>query len=798
MVNKKETCFYKRIRPCIVKYITKHSENERVQFNSEIEFFYGTSGFRDKFETNVCDLLNAINKSGFLLGLLFIKYNYAIIEKYKLFDAEEKEKHKQFFHLYKNGVVSWKNVGIVVTASHNPSDENGVKLIDVDGKQIGQTIEHYLNKLVNSHLYFLKENKNCSISDIIDYIIDQIANYLKTEASLDLFDDLEYARIAQIDDIIYYYNLHNTIKANICIGFDTRESGVFCNHVLVEALQCLNIKKCINNMCYITTPCMHFVIYYLNHHKEDEKINKVLENINGYTYHKKEDDMDSLNGFCLQMIEQARQLYYSDTGREFSTTDFAQEKGATLSRCSKTSNIEGTLQSNIDLVAYQAEISKFDLHAYNSDQFCYDYFCLLFEDLFYFLNKNFHNRQLNGVEQEEVIYVDCANGIAGIKIDKVNSLFKLLKKKIQKINSLKDKTDDINEGCGANYVYWRNQLPANFSVEEITGKKCCSFDGDADRIVYFYVEENNDVPVESTTRNNSAEALGTQDNAIEKGYREVTANDSTHVKVLDGAKIIALLLKFIVNILSQINMEKANSLGDKEHIKKLDLSVIQTAYGNSACINYIKHVKEQAEKKYEIFKYIDINVKYTKTGVKYVERHVRHSSVGIYFEPNGHGTIYTNIKQVNEWAQKLHILDDVFFMALQKYLLCFIPANGDALVDFLLIELTLKFLDFTLPQWNSFYQALPFSFLNLKCKKADLQNFEAHAEHEKYLLKPRCLQKKIEEIVFQIDSKYGRCFVRPSGTEHLIRIYAEARTAEKAQEIINQVKLAVQEYISIP
>lgn len=796
MANKKESCFYKKIRPCIVKYLTKHSQNERVQFNCEVEFFYGTGGFRDKFETDICDLLNAINKSGFFLGLLFIKYNYSILETYKLFDAEEQEKHKQFFHLYKNGALPWKNVGIVVTASHNPSEENGVKLVDADGKQIGQTYEHYLNELVNSHLFYLKKNRDCCINDIIDYIIDQIAYLSKKEASLDLYDDFEYARIAQIDDIIYYYNLHNAIKANICIGFDTRESGIFCNHVLMEALHCLNIKKCINNMCYTATPCMHFVIYYLNN-RENNEISKVLENINGYTYHKKEDDLDYLNNFYLQKIDQARQLYYSDAGREFSKSDLPQEKGTTISTCCKASNIENILQSNIDLSAYQAETSKFHLRAYNSDRFCYDYFCLLFEELFHFLNKNFHNRLLNDAEQEEVIYVDCANGIAGLKLDNFNSLFQLLKKKIQKINCLKDTTGNLNAMCGADYVYRNTDLPVNFSVEKMTGKKCCSFDGDADRLVYFYVKENNEVPVDSNTiKNNSAEALGRQDNAIEMGHKKITSNAKKQVEVLDGAKIITLLLKFIAYFLSQINLEKTHSLADKEDIKKLDMSIIQTAYGNTACINYITHVKEQAEKKNEIFKYIDINIKYAKTGIKNLERLVRKSSVGIYFEPNGHGTIYTNIERVNEWAQQLHISDDICFIALKKYLLCFTPIDGDALIDFLLIELTLKFLNLTIPQWNSFYEALPCSFLNIKCKKADLQTFQNPAEHEKYLLKPSCLQKHIEEIVFQVDSKHGRCFVRPSGTEHLIRIYAEAKTAEKAQEIIDQVKLAVLRYIN--
>lgn len=799
MSCRKDTIFYKRIRPCVAKYLTKYSENGKVQFESEAEFTYGSSGFRDKFEEGPCDLINAINKSGIFLGLLFIKYNYAIMNEYKLFNTEEKEKHKLFFNLYKIGAIPWKNVGIIITASHNPFDENGMKILDTEGKQIEEIYEKYLTELVNSHLHFLKSNRDCSINDIIDYIIERIAYYFKKEASIDMFDNIEYNRITHMDDIIYYYNLHNTIKTNICVGFDTRDSGMFLNNVLIESLNCLNIKKCINNMCYVTTPCMHFVINYLNCWKEDERINKVLQNKTEYTFHKRQDDLVHLDSFYLKEKDQIKQLYFTDIGRVFCLTNSAfQNKTDTLYNSDEIyRNLCDSM--HIDVSSYRKETNNFHVYAYNSEQFYYDYFCFVFEDLILWFNKNFDNCLLNNYEEEEVIYVDCSNGIGGIKLDKFMPICKMLKKKVYKLNCLKENTDILNVRCGADYVYSKREIPVNFSLKGINGIKCCSFDGDADRIVYFHIKdekENGNDLVNGTRLENSGNILKTESDKGVKNDDEKNGKFRKHMVVLDGTKIICLFFKLITNLLSQINLDKTHFSEENNKIKKLNISIIQTAYANGAYINYLQQIKDQLKNKIEVFKYIDINIKYAKTGIKHLERIARLSSIGIFFEPNGHGTIYTKIEELNEWAQNLYITDNIFFTTLKKYLLCFSQTAGDAIIDFFLIELTLKFLNLTLKSWDDFFEPFPAFHISLKCKKSDLKNFQTHPEHERYLLKPISLQKKIEEIVQQIDSKYGRCLVRPSGTEHLIRIYAEAETSQKMHQIIDQVKQVVQGYLN--
>lgn len=51
------------------------------------------------------------------------------------------------------------------------------------------------------------------------------------------------------------------------------------------------------------------------------------------------------------------------------------------------------------------------------------------------------------------------------------------------------------------------------------------------------------------------------------------------------------------------------------------------------------------------------------------------------------------------------------------------------------------------------------------------------------------LQEKIDDIVKSIPK--GRSFVRPSGTEDVLRIYAEAETLEQTLEITKKVTEAI-------
>jgi phosphoacetylglucosamine mutase len=46
--------------------------------------------------------------------------------------------------------------------------------------------------------------------------------------------------------------------------------------------------------------------------------------------------------------------------------------------------------------------------------------------------------------------------------------------------------DLLNEGCGAEFVHKDQKFPTHFDKHGRVGLKCASFDGDADRLIYFY------------------------------------------------------------------------------------------------------------------------------------------------------------------------------------------------------------------------------------------------------------------------------------------------------------------------
>ena len=49
--------------------------------------------------------------------------------------------------------------------------------------------------------------------------------------------------------------------------------------------------------------------------------------------------------------------------------------------------------------------------------------------------------------------------------------------------------DNLNEGCGAEYVQKDQKLPNNWVAGTHANMKCISFDGDADRQIYYYGDE---------------------------------------------------------------------------------------------------------------------------------------------------------------------------------------------------------------------------------------------------------------------------------------------------------------------
>jgi phosphoacetylglucosamine mutase len=96
---------------------------------------------------------------------------------------------------------------------------------------------------------------------------------------------------------------------------------------------------------------------------------------------------------------------------------------------------------------------------------------------------------------QPTLLLDCANGVGApqfkITYGKLQELFGGdLPLEVKIIND-DAKPDLLNEGCGAEYVHKDQKFPLQFSAG--VGEKCASFDGDADRLIYFYKAKDGDV-----------------------------------------------------------------------------------------------------------------------------------------------------------------------------------------------------------------------------------------------------------------------------------------------------------------
>lgn len=339
------------------------------------------------------------------------------------------------------------------------------------------------------------------------------------------------------------------------------------------------------------------------------------------------------------------------------------------------------------------------------------------------------------------LVVDGANGVGGAKLQILHKLLNVLDIEVR--NSSEDE-GVLNDGVGADYVQKEKVAPRGFGSKD-AGIRCASLDGDADRLVYFSVPPESNAPID----------------------------------LVDGDKILSLFAVFIREQLSFLDVKE-----DIKNFHKSRLGIVQTAYANGASTNYLKH--------------LGLEVNFTPTGVKYLHEKAADFDIGIYFEANGHGTILfseTFIEWLEVRSNKLSSGSKgseaekaaLRLLAVSKLIN---QAVGDALSGVLLVEVILKHMGWSIHRWNELYHDLPSR--QLKVKVADRTSVVT-ANAETVVVRPPGLQEAINAET----AKYtqGRCFVRPSGTEDVVRVYAEASTQEAADTLANSVAKLVDQFL---
>lgn len=67
------------------------------------------------------------------------------------------------------------------------------------------------------------------------------------------------------------------------------------------------------------------------------------------------------------------------------------------------------------------------------------------------------------------------------------------------------------------------------------------------------------------------------------------------------------------------------------------------------------------------------------------------------------------------------------------------------------------------------------------------------SDDEMRIIEPAALQEELDEYMQQYPC--GRCFVRPSGTEDVVRVYAETTSQDKANALAIQALHAIDKHV---
>ncbi|KDQ63555.1 hypothetical protein JAAARDRAFT_29576 [Jaapia argillacea MUCL 33604] len=228
--------------------------------------------------------------------------------------------------------------------------------------------------------------------------------------------------------------------------------------------------------------------------------------------------------------------------------------------------------------------------------------------------------------------------------------------------------------------------------------------------------------------------------------------------MLDGDKIAALVAAFIVELVKGAGLEG-----------EINVGVVQTAYANGASTKYLSE---------------RLPVKCVPTGVKHLHHAAEHYDVGVYFEANGHGTVLFS-PETQERLSSHSPQTPAQSTAINHLLNLISLINqtvGDALSDMLLVETVLAHKSYTAVEWDSLYADMPNRLVKVVVKDRNIFKTE---DAERRLVSPVGLQGKIDELVRRYEG--GRSFVRPSGTEDVVRVYAEAVVKTQADELAFRV-----------
>ena len=373
------------------------------------------------------------------------------------------------------------------------------------------------------------------------------------------------------------------------------------------------------------------------------------------------------------------------------------------------------------------------------------------------------------------VVVDCANGVGAVGFKQV---LKRLSDHFPQIaaqfeftleNTDTDRPELLNGLCGADYSQ-KTKKPANTVHAATTAAFAAAngqdaalgvyaVDGDADRVVGF-------------------------DCVTADGSEVRPAGEGS---LLDGDRIIVLIAMTLAAITKPL-----------EGVVDFTTGVVQTAYANGGSMRY---VAEQLKLPSVI----------AATGVKHVHHAAAASDVGIYYEANGHGTMLIDENSRHPIAEhtetrlrtKLQNLATdttateqvrAAAMELLRFGTLLSPSCGDGIANVLVVEYCLRRLGgLSFKQWLALYADLPSQQVKVSVPTPSMVKT---IPNETKTTAPDGMQAGIDEAIAAVGGPLGRSFVRPSGTEPVVRVYAEAATPAECEALTQAVIAIVKKHLA--
>jgi phosphoacetylglucosamine mutase len=300
----------------------------------------------------------------------------------------------------------------------------------------------------------------------------------------------------------------------------------------------------------------------------------------------------------------------------------------------------------------------------------------------------------------------------------------------------------LNARCGADYVQKARSAPLSFE-EAQAGPSCyaAALDGDADRCVFF-----------------ATSAGGAQPGLT---------------RLLDGDKTAALVAQHVAALTAAAALP-------------LRLAVVQTAYANGGNAAFLRGLGAPGCAPPSLA----VDVLRTPTGVKHLHAAAERYDVGIYWESNGHGAALFSehaLKLIDAKAAS----GSAEARALAAIALASNPAVGDGLSGALIVDAVLRLKRWGLDEWDALYTELPSR--QLAVRVADRAAVRTAPGDESIAAAPAGLQAAVEAAVAAAGGAgaNARAFARASGTEDVVRVYAEAATQAGADALAANVARAV-------